>query len=296
MLAALRNSTHILTHILFGVLAWVVVNFGHPIDPLLLIVVAAGALLPDVDVSTSFVGRSVRPLSKWLEARFGHRQEVHSIWAVLVVAGLAWPLRFIPGVGVEMWLALLVGWCSHLILDLLNPAGIAFLLPLSNARVHLLGGKVRQNEPSEKILLVVLVLAVAGALWVSGVGTSQLLHAVLPVPDLARESYRDWEGRYRVYADIDGTWQDGTHRRVEGRHEVLGLRGQDFTLRDPESEAEFVAGRSVNAEVYLNRGRPSPRPADRPRPHPRPHRRPSPSVSPTSPTRRARSRYGPATW
>ncbi len=151
MIATIRNSPHILTHMLFGVLAWLVVNFGESIDPLILILVVLGSLLPDVDTSTSFIGRSVLPLSKRLETRFGHRQEVHSIFALAVVAGLSWPLRFIPDVGLDLWLALLVGWMSHLILDLFNPAGIAFLLPLSRARVRLLGGRVSQHEAGERV-------------------------------------------------------------------------------------------------------------------------------------------------
>ncbi len=256
----LRNSVHVLTHVLFGVLAWVVVNFGQPVDPLVLLPVAIGSLLPDVDTSTSFVGRLLSPLSKRLETWFGHRQEVHSLLATGVLAGLAWPLRLIPEVGgsaglttgFDLWLALLVGWCSHLVLDLLNPAGIGFLLPVARGRVRLLGGRVRQYETSERVLFVVLALSVAGAVYLNGVGTSELLHAAIRSPDLARERYRQIEGRYQAYADVEGTWQDGSHMRVAGRYEVVGLVGEVFTLRDPDTGETFTAGQAADADVYVN--------------------------------------------
>ncbi len=248
----LRNSIHILTHILFGVLAWVVVNFGQPVDPLMLLPVAIGSLLPDVDTSTSFVGRLLLPLSKRLETWFGHRQEVHSLLGTLALAGLAWPLRAIPEVGFDLWLALLVGWCSHLILDLLNPAGIGLLLPLARGRVRLLGGRVKRRETSERVLFVVLALSVAGAVYLNGVGTSELLHAAIRSPDLARERYRQIEGRYRAYADVEGTWQDGSHLRVAGRYEVVDLTGEVFTLRDPDTGETFTAGQAADADVYVN--------------------------------------------
>lgn len=82
------------------------------------------ALVPDIDTPESKIGKLVPPLSFALNKIFGHRNFFHSVWAVLAVYVLLkmfWPLMAAPAA---------VGYASHIVLDMLNPAGVRLFWPL----------------------------------------------------------------------------------------------------------------------------------------------------------------------
>jgi len=88
--------------------------------------VALGALLPDADHPGSAIARVLGPVSQaacWLLSRLtgGHRGFLHSLWPVLLLWWLVWPLPE------GYWLA--VGYASHLAADALTPAGVRLLWP-----------------------------------------------------------------------------------------------------------------------------------------------------------------------
>ncbi|MFN4071456.1 MAG: metal-dependent hydrolase, partial [Thermus caldifontis] len=63
------------------------------------VAVAWGSVMPDIDTTTSGPGKFVRPLSSFLERRFGHRTLTHSLPFLLALALLLYPLwRVSPGV------------------------------------------------------------------------------------------------------------------------------------------------------------------------------------------------------
>ena len=99
----MNNSTHILA----GLTAAVALNATAPETAL----IALGALLPDIDHSSSTIGQNVKPVA-WL---LPHRGITHS----LLFASLA--LLIHP--------SLAIGVGTHIILDLFNPAGVEFFWP-----------------------------------------------------------------------------------------------------------------------------------------------------------------------
>ena len=117
------------SHVLLGASAWIAAApfAGLPaLDPVLLGLAVAGALLPDVDHPRSWVGRRARPLSAVLAGALGHRGVTHSLLAVGVCAWGA-SAKGAPGWTVE---PLAVGYLSHLAADMLTPAGLRLLWPL----------------------------------------------------------------------------------------------------------------------------------------------------------------------
>ena len=74
------------SHVVLGVAAWTwaAPHLGMPVlDPLAVAVCAIGALLPDIDHPSSWVGRRLRVISRPLAATIGHRGITHSLVAVV---------------------------------------------------------------------------------------------------------------------------------------------------------------------------------------------------------------------
>lgn len=99
---------------------------GYPLALDTSAALAFGALLPDVDTTMSGLGKFIKPLSRLLERRFGHRTITHSLLGMLIVAVVTYPLA---AVNVNTWLFLLLGFASHLILDTVNVIGVPLLYP-----------------------------------------------------------------------------------------------------------------------------------------------------------------------
>ena len=116
------GKTHLATGILTGVsVVYARDKFGLDISEGILLVTGCGigALLPDIDISNSLLGRFI-PLWLFVE----HRTITHSLLFMLVVCLLGLILK-IP---YSLNIGLLVGISTHLVLDGLTPMGIPYLL------------------------------------------------------------------------------------------------------------------------------------------------------------------------
>jgi inner membrane protein len=108
------------THFVAGLAAGLLVTT----EPAALIVSGVSALIPDIDIPTSKVGRASPVVSTIVNIAFGHRGLFHS----LLATGLAYllVLKLFPAYSIYF----LVGYLSHLMLDCLTPAGVPLLWPI----------------------------------------------------------------------------------------------------------------------------------------------------------------------
>jgi inner membrane protein len=116
------------SHVVIGVAAWIWVapHLGlAPVDPLALGLTTIGALLPDIDHPSSWVGRRIPMLSHPLSATIGHRGVTHSALAVIGC------LFFLPWQGFSRAVIdpLVMGYLSHLGADLLTSSGLRLAWP-----------------------------------------------------------------------------------------------------------------------------------------------------------------------
>ena len=92
-----------------------------------------GALLPDIDLPQSFLGRFIAPISAMIYKTVGHRTFTHSIvfiFLVSLILSLFCTRHFVIGT--------VIGMISHIILDLLCMGyGVAFLYPFYKKRIML---------------------------------------------------------------------------------------------------------------------------------------------------------------
>lgn len=121
-LKALHNGRIVLPMALFTAAAWAIPRFFH--------VPLAG----DSDLSRAWIipaaATVVLTAASWLlKEVLWHRGPTHSLLALLVFAvGVKLLWMSIP---LPIWLSLVAGYLSHLVIDSFNPTGCAWLWPLS---------------------------------------------------------------------------------------------------------------------------------------------------------------------
>jgi len=116
-------------------------------DYLKIFVLVFYSMLPDIDMPYSGIGKIFTPVSRYLYAKFGHRNVTHSLlFGLFVTSPLAinQPLYFLA----------VLGYFSHLIGDSLTYTGIPWLYPYEK-NFTILGGPIITGKWSELVFSVV---------------------------------------------------------------------------------------------------------------------------------------------
>lgn len=115
------------THVLGGLIAGaLLIPLTTEATPTLVAISGASALLPDIDTSSSKLGRAFYPISRLLESVLGHRCFLHSLGAVAALFILL--QIFFPSLAVPV----AAGYLSHIVLDVFNPQGVPLFYPLKS--------------------------------------------------------------------------------------------------------------------------------------------------------------------
>lgn len=125
--------------------------------------VLLGSLLPDLDHPGSILGRLFRIISLPLSKLCGHRGFTHSLLAFCGLA-ILWETQITPrwDISADIFHALLLGYLSHLIADILTPSGVPLLWPLK-ARFALPILNKKNNKKGERFISVLILI---GALFI----------------------------------------------------------------------------------------------------------------------------------
>ena len=137
-----------LTHAALGILLGIIYlhhGVSYTSAPLVFLTILVGALLPDIDVGTSYLGRHLRPLNDF----FQHRKFFHSL-AFMTLGAIA--LAFLLH-NPDYAVAFMLGFSSHLFLDSLTPGGLYAFWP---ARLSI-KGKFKTGSFFDWTLLAVFV-------------------------------------------------------------------------------------------------------------------------------------------
>lgn len=91
------------------------------------------SLIPDIDHPKSFLGQRLKWLSVPISKIFGHRGITHSLLAItacyIFICSSLSPQTIIINVPADFIHAMIVGYISHIIADMLTPAGVPLLWP-----------------------------------------------------------------------------------------------------------------------------------------------------------------------
>jgi inner membrane protein len=162
------------------------------------------ALLPDIDHPESTIGRVFRPVSKYIQRKYGHRTVTHSIFAIMFIAAALLPLLFIPRLlqwGVPFWTGLyaaaLLAFSSHIFIDLFNKSGVRIFAPFSQKEY------ISFRTPQLRVLVsswqeyLILFIIVFFAFTVTGEGFS--IHKT--VRSVGKMIYKNYDNAVKDYQE-----------------------------------------------------------------------------------------------
>ena len=122
-------------------------------NPVFISITFIGSLLPDIDHTKSWIGKSVYPIAKWLSRNYGHRTITHSIFFLigifLISAFIEKNFRDDYSISIILFFSIL----SHLIFDMVTLAGIPLFYPFyknpcvlpANPEMRIRSGNIRQE-------------------------------------------------------------------------------------------------------------------------------------------------------
>lgn len=247
------------THAAFGS-AFVIATgtaMGVRLGPAVAAFTTLGALLPDIDTPTSLVGKTCLPVFRVLERRFGHRTVTHSLLGLVLASAPVLPFGLVSP---DWPLAFVLGYLSHLLIDCVNKSGAPLFFPSPVRAVLPRNESVRiaVGSGAETVLLVLLLALLAVLVPLHSMGFTRALHALTQTTGGAIADYRMWEGRYEVWADVDGTFRL-SQRHVHQRYRILGLASAGtLILEDPATGTVYAAGSGEMGNIHVRSIRAAP--------------------------------------
>lgn len=239
------------THIAFaGLLGVVATGLGYQVGVSGSAALVAGSLLPDIDTTTSGLGRWIKPISSVIERRLGHRSLTHSLLGMLLLSfSFSWILYF--SAWVYLWL--LVGFFSHIVLDSHNVTGVPLLYPLRLEFVSIYdrGMRVKYGSSTEFSYLAAFTFASLILLPFSLDGFSPWFHRALGAPYGAVEDYLRWRDEAEVWVFIQGH-NLLTDEDINGSYRAIDALDRD-TLLVEDSAGRAYSAALTNANIQVRR-------------------------------------------
>ncbi|PKL16919.1 MAG: hypothetical protein CVV49_13845 [Spirochaetae bacterium HGW-Spirochaetae-5] len=162
------------------------------------------SLLPDIDHPESTIGRVFRPISKYIQRKYGHRTVTHSIFAIMFIAAALLPLLLIPRLlqwGGPFWTGLyaasLLAFSSHIFIDLFNKSGVRIFSPFSQKEY------ISFKTPQLRVLVsswqeyLILFIIIFFAFTVTGEGFS--IHKA--VRNVGKMLYKNYDNAVKDYQE-----------------------------------------------------------------------------------------------
>ncbi|MCY7274449.1 MAG: metal-dependent hydrolase [Phormidesmis sp. CAN_BIN44] len=215
-------------------------------DPLALFLGVVGSQLPDIDTSTSTIGKIFFPISGWIEDRYPHRTITHSLLATLGIAAFSAVIGFTTKN--HLWAALALGHLLACFSDCFTKQGVQIFYPypvwavsVANPRRRITTG----SAPELMILSVAIVLFLIGVHAATGGGITQNVIQALGMKEAAVEVYNQKASSNHIYAQISGIWADD-RTRVEGRFFIAGVEGNEFIVSD--ARGIYQTGKQIIAD------------------------------------------------
>jgi len=168
----------VLTHIVAAEAAWFATSALFEVDYGVgaMAVAAGAALLPDIDYPNSWIGHMVRPLSAWLFEHFGHRSFFHGLLGWCAFGLVMYPLLLGGRDLAVLWWAAMIGYVSHLGLDMMTLGGVKLFWP--SDLIAIFPGRdeyrIKSGGPKETVFFVVVLALTIGLYPVSQLGMARL--------------------------------------------------------------------------------------------------------------------------
>lgn len=237
------------THLAFAGMCGVIASgMGNTPDIPAMSALAVGALIPDIDVSTSGIGRWIKPVSSPLERHFGHRTITHSLLGLFLLGLLSsWLLVFNAGA----WAWFLGGAASHILLDTHNIQGVRLLYPMRLEFVSVTNKSWRVGYGTTAEFGYLAFFSVASLALVPLVvdGFAPWFHRALGAPYGAVEDYLLWRNNHEVLLSVRGV-NLVLDEDINQQYRVIdALSSEVLIVEDDTGQAFTVGQRSTNIQA-----------------------------------------------
>jgi inner membrane protein len=222
-------------------------------DPLLLGLSIIGSQIPDLDTTTSTIGKIFFPISSWIEDRFPHRSITHSLLATASLTAVSFLVCFLLG-DIKAALALPLGHLLSCFSDTFTKQGVQLFYPdpawaisVSNPRRRLKTGGAGELW----VLGGAIALLCFGIYLANGGGISQKVSQSLGLKDGVIELYNQNASTHQVYANITGVWASD-RTSANGKYLIIGNEGNEFVVSDEKGvykTGEQIITSKVSTEV-----------------------------------------------
>ncbi|WP_036489656.1 metal-dependent hydrolase [Myxosarcina sp. GI1] len=223
-------------------------------EPLPLCLAVIGSQLPDLDTTTSTIGKIFFPISSWIEDRYPHRSITHCLLATAAIALVSLAVsHFLLG-DIMTAIALPFGHLLACFSDTFTKQGVQLFYPepawaisVSNPRRRLKTGGAGE----------LWVLAIATALLVLGIylgnsgGLTTKVSQNLGLRDGVIAVYNENAATNHVYAQVRGVWSSD-RTRADGKYWIVGTEGSEFVVTNGEGiykTGEQIITKKVSTSV-----------------------------------------------
>jgi inner membrane protein len=222
-------------------------------NPLPLGLAIIGSQLPDLDTTTSTIGKIFFPVSSWIEDRFPHRSITHSLLATAAITIVSVTIGYFLG-DIKTAIALPLGHLLACFSDTFTKQGVQLFYPepvwaisVSNPRRRLKTGGAGELW----VLGAAIALLCFGIYLVNGGGISQKVSQSLGLKDGVIELYNQNAASHKVYANITGYWASD-RTSANGKYLIIGNEGNEFIVSDSKGvykTGEQIITSKVSTEV-----------------------------------------------
>ena len=141
--------THIAFSVLIGLASLEFFNIENHF--LYFAFVILSSMVADIDIPNSKLGSKIKPISWLIEKLLGHRGILHSFYPIIFFYILFFYIVNLPLVG----LAVIIGYSSHVFLDLFNKKGITLFPPF---KISFIRGFIRTGGILEYVIFIALII------------------------------------------------------------------------------------------------------------------------------------------
>ena len=205
-------------------------------DPLFLGLSIIGSQLPDIDTTTSTIGKIFFPISSWIEDRYPHRTITHSLLATVAITAVSFLVTYFVTKNIDFRtaIALPLGHLLSCFSDTFTKQGVQLFYPdpawaisVSNPRRRLKTGGAGELW----VLGGAIALLILGIYFANGGGITQKVSQNLGLRDGIVRIYNENAATNKVYASITGYWaSDRTN--ADGKYLIIANEGKEFVVTD----------------------------------------------------------------
>ena len=230
-------------------------------SPLPLGLAILGSQIPDIDTTTSTIGKIFYPISSWIEDRFPHRSVTHCLLATAAIAIVSISIGYFSG-DIKSAIALPLGHLLACFSDTFTKQGVQLFYPypawaisVSNPRRRLKTGGASELW----VLGVAIALLCFGIYLANGGGITQKVSQNLGLKDGVVELYNQNASTHQVYARIAGYWTSD-RTSADGKYLIIANEGNEFIVSDGQgvyktgeqiitSKVSTVVGQVAKTEI-----------------------------------------------